>query len=208
MSLRKLASLTALLSFTTLVFTSVFTYLAPRGPGSSRWEALGLEKHEWFALHTNLGILFLITGIVHIILNIKPIFSYLRNKKKKLRVCTLNFNLSLLLTIWVVAGSIFNWAPFSTIQSLKTERHTRSRHQPEAVEQPGNPIPEKPPIFYSGKTLEGLCGKYDIEAAPLVRGLEDLGIYARAEWSIRQIAESNDMEPLTVFEAIRQVYEP
>lgn len=206
MSLRKIASLTALLSFTALVYTSVFTYLAPRGPGSSQWEALGLGKHEWLALHTDLGILFLVAGIVHTILNIKPLISYLRNKKKKLRVLTLNFNVALLLTVWVVVGSLFNLTPFNAIRSFTEARSTRSRHHSEAVEPAGNPIPEKPPFLYSGRTLANLCNKYEIEAGPVVQELVSMGINARAEWSIRQIAETNDMEPLSVFEAIRQVH--
>lgn len=208
MSLRKFTSLTALLSFTALVFTSIFTYLAPRGPGSSHWEALGLEKHDWLALHTDLGILFLVAGIVHTLLNIKPILSYLRNRKKKLQVFTLNFNLALLLTVWIIAGSLLNLPPFSAFRDFKEGRDSRSRHHPEAVEQSGNLIPEKPPLFYSGKTLAGLCDKYDVEAAPVVKELAGMGINARAEWPIKQIAETNNMEPLTVFEAIRQIHDP
>jgi hypothetical protein len=206
MSLRKVTSLTVLLSFVALAFTGVFTYLAPRGPGSSQWEALGLGKHEWFALHTNLGLLFLAAGIVHTILNIKPLISYLRNRQKKLRVFTLNFNLALLLTAWVAAGSLLNLTPFNALREFKEGRGSRSRHHPAAVEHPGNPIPEKPPLFYSGKTLAGLCDKYDVEKAPVVKELTGMGIDARADWSIRQIAETNNMETLTVFEAIRQIH--
>jgi hypothetical protein len=206
MSLRKVTSLTVLLSFAALAFTGAFTYLAPRGPGSSQWQALGLGKHEWFALHTNLGLLFLAAGIVHTILNIKPLISYLRNKQRKLRVFTLDFNLALLLTVWVVIGSLLNWAPFNAIRHYKEGRGDRSRHQPEAVEPPGPSIPEKPPLLYSGRTLASLCDKYDLEADSVVQRLNRIGIDARADWSIRQIAETNDMEPLSVFDAIRQVH--
>ena len=167
---------------------------------------MGLRKHDWFALHTDLGMLFLAAGIVHTILNIKPIISYLRNKQKKLRVFTLNFNLALLLTLWFVAGSLLNLAPFNAIRTFKESRGARSRHHSEAVEPAGNPIPEKPPFLYSGRTLANLCNKYEIEADPVVQGLVSMGIDARAEWSIKQIAETNDMETLSVFEAIRQIH--
>ena len=133
-SLRKITSLTALLSFVVLTFTAGFAFLAPRGPGSSRWEALGLGKHDWFSLHTNLGILFLVAGIVHTILNINPIIAYLKNREGKLRVFTLNFNIALLLTGWMVASSLYDWPPISSIRNFKENLGNRSSHHAEIVE--------------------------------------------------------------------------
>lgn len=208
MSLRKITSLTALLSFVALLFTSVFTYLAPRGPGSSDWEALGLGKHDWFALHTDLGMLFLTAGIVHTLLNITPIISYLRSKQKRLRVFTLNFNVALLITVWVIAGSQLNLAPFNALHGFKESRNTRSRHHPETPAEPVLSLPEKPPFLYGGRSLVNLCDKYDLEVESVVDSLESLGIAARAEWSINWIAETNTMEPRSVYEAIRQVHMP
>jgi hypothetical protein len=205
--LRKITSLTVLLSFVALVFTSVFTYLAPRGRGSSEWEALGLGKHDWFALHTDLGILFLAAGIVHTILNIRPIISYLRDKQKNPKGFALNFNIALVLTIWVVAGSLLNLAPFKTIHDFKEGRNPRSGHPAEAIEQPGNPLPEKPPFLYGGRSLVNFCNKYDLQVDLMVQGLKSLGIDTRAEWSINKIAEKNDMEPRTVYDSIRQIQE-
>ena len=206
MSLRKISSLTALLSFLALLFTGVITYLAPRGPGSSDWEALGCGKHDWYALHTDLGILFLAAGFVHIILNIKPLVSYLKNKQKKLRVFTLNFNIALVLTVWVIAGSLLDLAPFSMTHEFKEGRNTRSRHHPAVTASPQEPLPEKPPFLYGSRSLDSLCTKYNLEAEPVVQHLESLGIAARAEWSINWIAETNAMESRSVYEAIRQIH--
>ena len=204
-SLRKITSLTALLSFAALVISSLCVYLAPRGPGSSRWEALGLDKHEWYALHTNLGILFAVAGIVHIVLNIKPIVCYLRNRDKKLRVLTLNFNLALLLTAWVAAGSIRDWPPFDAIRELKSSMGAPARRHTEADEPAVKPMPETPPFFFSRWTLEKLCERYGLPTGPVVQQLQRFGIEAEAAQTIKTVAAANDMHPDSVYEVIRQI---
>lgn len=203
-SLRKVTSLTALLSFAALLLSSVVVYLAPRGQGSGRWGALGLDKHEWSALHTNLGLLFVIAGIVHIVLNFKPIVCYLRNRRKQLRVLTLNFNLSLLLTVWVVAGSVLDWPPFDFIREFKDGLSGRSaRH--EAVDAAGESMPEKPPLLYSRWTVKKLCQTYGLQPGRTVRELRRFGIEAGPEETIRAVAEANDMHPSSVYDAVRQI---
>jgi hypothetical protein len=205
MSLRKIASLTALLSFMALVFTSVFSYLAPRGPGSSNWEAFGLEKHGWFTVHTNLGVLFLVACIVHTVLNIKPVIAYLRNKDGKFRIFTLNFNIALLLTAWIILSSLFDWPPINAIGNHKENRGNRGRHHAEEVEEQSKPLPAKPPFFYSGRSLDRLSDNYEIDVDEIIQGLENIGIDAQADWSFRQIAAENGMATESVYEAVQQI---
>jgi hypothetical protein len=206
-SLRRATSLTALLAFIALVFSGVFAYLAPRGPGSSSWGALGLGKHGWFALHTNVGILFLVASVLHTVLNIKPLIAYLKNREGKFRLFTPNFNIALLLTAWVVAGSLLDWPPFSDVANYKESLGNRGHHHQEAVEP--EPVtkayPEKMPFLFSRRSLEGVCEKYNLDQARIIRGLEDNGIVAHGEWSLKRIAEENDTAPSIIFEAIRQL---
>lgn len=208
-SLRRITSLTALLAFIALVLSGVFAYLAPRGPGSSSWSALGLEKHGWFALHTNVGILFLAASVLHTILNIKPIIASLKNRDGKFRLFTLNFNIALLLTAWVVASSLLDWPPFSGVANYKESLGNRGRHHREAVAPEPNPetkaYPEKMPFLFSRRSLEGVCAKYSLDQPQIIKRLEDNGIVAKGEWSIKRIAEENDTEPSIIFEAIRQL---
>ena len=205
-SLRKVTSLIALLAFIGLAFSGAMAYLTPRGPGSSHWEMLGLGKHEWYGLHTNLGILFLIAGIVHTILNIKPIIAYLKNRGGKVRVFTLNFNIALLLTAWVILGSILNWPPFSGVATLKESLGNRGRHHEEAVMEPeAKAYPEKMPLFFSRRSLAGICEDYSLDQADIIQELENNGITAEGKWSVKKIAEENDTEPSVIFEAIRQL---
>lgn len=214
MAPRRITSLTALLIFIALAFTSAITYLAPRGPGSSDWTALGVSKHKWFSLHTDLGIIFLMVCIIHIIYNLKPIAAYLKDKLGKNKVFNINFNLALVITLLAIFSSLFSLPPFSTIQNFKADRNNRKRHHPEemaveenvaANENAKEQLPPKPPLFYSGRSLSRLSGKYEIDLPKVIKGLEEIGIEATPDWTFKEIAEHNDMETKSVYEAVLQV---
>jgi hypothetical protein len=204
MFIRRIASLTALLAFIALVFSSVMSYMAPRGPGSSNWEALGLGKHEWFSLHTNLGLLFLVACIVHVAFNWKPIVAYMKNKLGHFRLFTLNFNIALLLTLWVITSSVLDWPPFSGIQSYKESLGNRGRHHATEVVTEKAALPAKPPFLYSRRSVAGLSEDYSISERRVLDTFKDLGIKAEADWSIKEIAKHNDMASESVYEAILQ----
>lgn len=211
MAPRRIASLTALLSFIALVFTSVCTYLAPRGPGSSDWTALGVTKHKWMALHTDLGIIFVIACLVHIFYNIKPIATYLKDKLGKSKVFNVNFSISLLITCWVIIGSLFSLPPFGAIQNFKADRGNRGRHHPEEAiaatliqADSKKPLPSEPPLFYSGRSMSRLSEKYKMDIPKIIQELEQLGIEAKADWTFKKIAEHNDMDAKSIYEAVLQ----
>jgi hypothetical protein len=216
MAPRRIASLTALLTFIALAFTSIFTYLAPRGPGSSDWTALSVSKHKWMALHTDLGIIFVIACVVHILYNLKPIAAYLKDQFGKKKVFNVNFNVSLAITLWVIISSFFSLPPFSTIQNFKHDRGNRDRHHAEEVsmeesaeavveENVKESLPPKPPLFYSGRSLSRLSGKYEMDINKIIQGLGKVGIDSAPDWTFEEIAEHNDMEVKSVYEAVLQV---
>ena len=210
MFIRRITSLTCLLSFIALLISSIFTYLTPRGPGSSSWSALGLGKHEWFAMHTNLGLLFLIAVIIHTFLNIQPIMAYLKNKFGKLQIFNINFNIALGLTLWVIISSVFNWPPFNIISDTKEGFGNRGRHHQieEVAEEKAETeeLPEKPPLFYSRKSLIRICGEYDnLNANRIVNKLENMGIKAGPDWTFKDIAKENNMETRAVYDTVYQV---
>ncbi|WP_372808217.1 DUF4405 domain-containing protein [Pontiella sp.] len=202
MFIRRIASLTALLAVIALACSSVASYLAPRGPGSSNWEAMGLGKHEWFALHTNLGLLFLIACIVHVALNWKPIVAYLKNKPGHFRLFTIHFNIALLLTLWVIVSSVFDWPPFRGIQQYKESLGNRGRHHATATVKDQTELPEKPPFFYSRRSVADLAEDYAISEKRVLDKFKELGIKAEADWPIKEIAKQNDMASESVYEVL------
>ncbi len=66
-------------------------------------------------------------------------------------------------------------------------------------------MPEQPPFLFSRRSLASLCDEYGMERDKIDRELERLGIKAEPEWSIKRIANENEMESYSVFDAIRQL---
>ncbi len=84
MRLRRLVSMTALVSFLGLILTSVIMYIVPAGRVAYwvDWRLWGLTKEEWGALHINLGVLFLVSSVFHIYYNWGAIVTYIKSKMK------------------------------------------------------------------------------------------------------------------------------
>ena len=117
MKLRKITSLSALVSFLMLVASSIVLYLSPQGRVAywADWRLWGLSRTEWANIHLNLGLLLLLTTAVHIYYNWKPITSYLKNKARQVKVFTAEFNLALAITAAFILGTYFLAPPFSWV---------------------------------------------------------------------------------------------
>ncbi|MEI6891871.1 MAG: DUF4405 domain-containing protein [Pontiella sp.] len=206
MSLRRIIALTALLSFIMLACTSTFIYLAPHGLDSNNWTTLGVAKHKWMALQTDLGLLFIAAGLMHLLFNIKSLMSYLKNKQGEIKIFNINVNIALLITLWAIVSSLFSLPPFSAVQHNKPHRGIQesfpTKEKVAAPEHTPKSLPPKPPLFYSGRSLERLSGTYEMNLPHILRGLHKIGIETREEWTFKQIAEHNDMEPKSVYEAV------
>lgn len=107
MNIRRVTSLTALISFLLLILTSIILYIVPAGRVAywSDWRLWGLSKTQWSDLHINLGVLFLLSIILHIYYNWKPIVTYLKNRAKKVVVVTGEFNIAMVITILILLGT-------------------------------------------------------------------------------------------------------
>ncbi len=117
MNLRKITSLTMLISFILLVLTSIILYIVPQGRVAywADWHLWGLSKSQWGDLHINLGFLFLTAGLLHIFYNWKPMIAYMKNRAKELKIFTPAFTVSLILTLVVGIGTLLNIPPMSTV---------------------------------------------------------------------------------------------
>jgi hypothetical protein len=106
-----------LVSFVLLILTSIILYIEPQGRVAywSDWRLWGLSKTQWGDLHLNLGALFLLAGIFHLVYNWKAITAYLKDKARQLRIFTANFNLAVAVTLFVAAGTLLDIPPMSTL---------------------------------------------------------------------------------------------
>ena len=117
MNIRRIASLTALLSFIILFITIVVLYIVPQGRVAywADWKLWGLTKTDWGNIHINHGLLFLIALFLHIYYNWKPLINYLKDKARSLKVFTPEFNAELVVTITFTVGTYLMVPPFSWV---------------------------------------------------------------------------------------------
>ena len=71
-----------------MVLTSIILYLMPQGRVAywADWRLLGLSKEQWGALHLNMGVLFILSLLLHLYYNWQPLLNYLKNTRKQRRV--------------------------------------------------------------------------------------------------------------------------
>ena len=195
MNLRKLVSLTALLSFVLLLLTSVVLYIVPHGRVAywSDWHFWGLSKTQWGALHINIGLLFLLAVFVHTWLNIKPIIAYLKNKDKKLVMFTPEFNGALIITVLFCLGTYYEIVPFKSVISFgESIKET-------AIEKYG-----EPPYGHAElSSLEIFTQKVDLDFEVAKSNLNAGGVkFTDGKQTILDIANQNQMTPKEVYHAM------
>ena len=120
MRVRRLVSLTAFVSFIFLSFTGVMLFFSPQGRVAywSGWRLIGLSKEQYGALHTTFMVLFLVAGIWHIVLNWKPIVTYLRERTRKVKVFTPEFYAAVTLCLLFFAGTLLGLFPFQQLLNV------------------------------------------------------------------------------------------
>lgn len=200
MKFKNVVTLTALFSFAALVISAVISSLF------DLWETCAV-------LHVSLGILFGICYLAQTALEIKKDNANSRITGKKRQWLTVNSYTAILLTGWVILGALLSWPPFGFFQS--SEDHGPGEEQiqqsiveevsPDQVKESKLPLPEKPPLFYSGRSMRRLAGKYEMDINRIIVGLEKLGIESSPDWTFREISEHNDMDTKSVYEAVLQV---
>lgn len=114
MKIRRVISLTVLLSFIMLALSGIMLFLSPQGRIAywAGWRVFGLTKDQFSAIHTTFMVLFLTVGIWHIVLNWRPITGYLKDRSRKIRILTPESAVALVLTVLFLAGPLTGLFPF------------------------------------------------------------------------------------------------
>ena len=118
--IRRLTSLTALLSFVMVFVTSIVLYIVPAGRVAywADWRLWGMTKEQWGALHINLGTLFLLTLLLHTWYNWKSVASYLKGKVRQALRPSRELLWASVATIVFTAGTLAGAPPFSSFLAL------------------------------------------------------------------------------------------
>jgi len=119
MRIRRAISLTMLLTFVVLAYSGIMLFICPQGRVAywTGWDLLGLSKEQYSELHSTFMVLFLVTGIWHIVLNWKPITAYLKNRSRELKILVPEFYVALGVTGVFLIGTLGGMQPFDLFLS-------------------------------------------------------------------------------------------
>jgi hypothetical protein len=117
MTTRRLISWISFCSFAILGFTGLVLYFTPTGriANWADWRFLALSKEDWGAIHIMVSMLFLVSGIWHVVLNWKPLVNYIRDSSRKVSFVKAEFVVSLVITLAFCLGAYLHVPPFGSI---------------------------------------------------------------------------------------------
>jgi len=195
MNLRKIASLTALLSFLPTLVTSTILFICPQGRVAywSDWRLWGLSKEQWGDLHITLGVLFLLALCLHVYYNWNPLISYLKDRARNLKVFTPAFAMALVLCLATLLGTLARVPPFSSLLLLADGfKDAAARTYGE------------PPYGHAElSSLRTFAKKAELDLEPALARLAAAGVRVGSpEDTLLQVAKANHMSPQQVFLAM------
>lgn len=201
MKIRKITSLTALLSFILLILNSVVLYVVPHGRVAywADWHLWGLTKTQWGNQHIIIGVLFLISIFLHIYYNWKPILAYLKNRAKQFKLFTREFNIALVLTIVFTVGAYMEVPPFNWVLDFS-----------ESIKNAASQKYGEPPYGHAElSTLKTFASRTGLDLATGMGRLKKAGVrFENAEQTLLEIAKQNNITPQQVYWAMKPEEKP
>ena len=196
MNMRKITSLTALISFVLLLVTSIILYIVPSGRVANwaGYQLWSLSKEEWGSVHINLGFLLLISILLHVYYNWKPMISYMKNRSKQLRIFTPDFNVSLVVTLVVFFGTLAGLPPMNSIINLGN-----------AITDKANLVYGEPPYGHAELSpLADFTSKIKVDLDESLVKLRAAGIKVESSTqTMEEIAHANDISPKQIYEVLK-----
>jgi hypothetical protein len=195
MNLKKITSLTMLLSMGVMTYTGIILFITPPGRVANwaNWEILGLTKEQYGALHSTMMILFIIATILHIYYNWKPITNYMKNSAKQLIVFTKEMVAATVVTALFVGATLAEVPPFSSFliwgEDIK-----------ESWEKDYGTAPYSHAELSSFKSF---CKKLGFDLEKSKKVLENNNIEYEVEKSLSQIAKENGVSPQFIYELLK-----
>lgn len=117
---RGLATFTLVLGILVEIVSGVVLYITPLGRTANwtNWTLMGLDKHEWAAIHTVFGYLLLVIIGMHLYFNWRVIAHFFWSKLHHSFNLKREFVIASAIILIVFAGTLWGLPPFSSIMDL------------------------------------------------------------------------------------------
>ena len=195
---RALTSLIVVTSFLIMTITGIVLYFAPHGRVAYWiiWRFAWLTKTEWGNIHIISSIVFAIAGGFHIYFNWRPIVNYFAGKIESTLKYKKELAASLLLSVFIIAGSIHPMPPFNYV--LDFGEHLKGIWV-ESKEY-------EPPYGHAEESsLKTFSKKVDIDPEMALSELKARGLIVHSvKEKLKDIAINNNITPMDVFIIIKK----
>lgn len=195
---RGLTSLTLACAFAVASVSGIVLYVKPKGVVANwtGWSLGGLSKSQWEAVHTNSCLLLLLVAIVHLVLNWRVFWSYIRTRASSWNLKR-EMALAGLISAGVVIGTLSEIPPFTATIMLGDRIKEYWRHR-----SPTGPTPHAEELSIE-RFANSLELTYDELAAVLARdGLRSVGPVI----TIAELARENRLAPVDVYDIVTKHY--
>jgi hypothetical protein len=185
-------------SFTVAAFSGAILYITPRGRVAnwSGWTMLGLDKHQWSAIHINACALVLLIAAWHLFMNWRVFWSYIKRRSSGLNLKT-EMAVAALVTGLLVAGTIYEVPPLTTFVAWN-ETIKNSWEQ----EAPTSPAPHAEEF-----TLTRFAGNLGIDVNEMVASLQQQGLDVEdSEITVGTLAAENGIVPSQVYSLVSKSF--
>lgn len=194
--IRAFTAMMMLWSFVLETVSGIVLYIVPPGRVANwtNWKLWGLTKHQWAAVHTILGYVFLLFAVLHIYFNWKPIISYIKRKVHRGLRMRLEMILSLAVSILVTVLTIASIPPFSSVMDLG-----------ESLKNSWEDNQRQPFLAHAELlTFREFTKQVDISLEDALVVLKRNGIEVEdVDLEVAAIAEKNNISPAAIYEALR-----
>lgn len=145
----------------------------------------------------------------------EPPYGRAESSSLKLFAKKVNLDLSKSVELLRQAGLQFD-NETQTISDIAKENNLKPKQVYEIIEpatqkmdSSGNSVlPDLPPPGFGRKKLAEICADFGLDSTNIIHALSQKGVKAEPTQSIKKIAAKNNMEPMTIFEIIRDTISP
>ena len=191
--MRKIVSLTLILSFLVELAAGLVLYIAPldRVAYWADWTFLGLTKDQWDAAHINIGFLMAAAGFLFLWLHREAVASLLKGKGGGF---SRPFLVALCLTVFVFAGTLLHLPPMQQVIDFSG-----------FIKNQMSEAYGEPPYGHAElSSLETFCRRMGIDFDKAMEALGHKSIVVESpQQTIKDISRKNGLAPGGVYEAVK-----